>query len=461
MASETENCIGRVLDTIREYGLIAKPEKILAAVSGGADSVCLLHVLHEAGYAVEVAHFDHTTRDGASGEDAAFVRELAERLSLPFHCERRPIPAEAEASPLSFEEYAREARYTFLLRTAREAGCTVLATGHHAGDQAETVLMRILRGTTPHGLAGIPIIRDAGGIRIVRPLLECTRENILAFVEERGLAYRVDHTNADTRHFRNRVRHELLPLLCREYNPKTRGALLRLGEAQRCDNELLDALAESALRDCLVEDGVVDRGRFGALHRALQGRCLLKLAWRAGADPPYDRVNGAIKFMTAAPAGRRFDLGGGVVLANGRETSEVLLEPPAVDLSEIALAVPGETRAFGRTFRATYRDAAPAADLARYCHPARQVFDAAAVGSEPAVRHRRAGDRITPFGMAGSKKLQDYFVDIGLPASQRDAQLLVVAGDRIAWIVSHAISAHAAVTPATRRVLEIEVANET
>lgn len=470
MSAHADRCVACVVETIQKHALIEKSETVLAAVSGGADSVCLLYVLHEAGYRVEVAHFDHQTRGGASGEDAAFVRDLAERLSFPFHTERRAVAAEAEGSALSFEKYARQVRYDFLLRTARAAGCVVIATGHHAGDQAETILMRILRGTTPHGLGGIPPQRIANGIRIVRPLIECTREDILAFLEARGLAYCTDHTNADTRYFRNGVRRDLLPLLAREYNPKVCEALLRLAEAQRCDTDLLDALADEALRGCVVEDRIIDRERFAQLHRAIQTRCMLKLAWRiaslgtpstssaeASIDLSFERVHAAADFIASAPVGHLFDLGGGVQLSNGRETTEMLVTRPVVDNSEVALAVPGATAAFGRTFAVRYHDVCPTKDVARYCTLTRQVFDAETIGRGLIVRHRRPGDRITPFGMSGSKKLQDYFVDIGLPASQRDAQLLVVAGGRIAWIVGHVIDAHGAVTPDTGPVIEIEV----
>jgi len=156
MSTHVERFVERVIETIRKHALIEKEEKTLVAVSGGADSVCLLHVLHEAGYQVEVAHFDHQTREGASQNDAAFVRDMAECLARPFHTESRAVAAGAEESPLSFEEYARNARYNFLIRAARASGCSTIATGHHADDQAETILMRTLRGTTPHGLGGIP-----------------------------------------------------------------------------------------------------------------------------------------------------------------------------------------------------------------------------------------------------------------------------------------------------------------
>ena len=493
--------VKRVLAGIREHKLLDPSEKTLVAVSGGADSVCLLDVLHRAGFRLEVAHFDHQTRDGESGADAAFVRELAGGLGLPFHLESRPVAAEARQATLSFEEYARNARYDFLIRTATDRGCAAIATGHHADDQAETILMRIIRGTTPRGLAGIPpvrtitdrmnrtigdrTIRDGtkGNVRIVRPLLDFTRAGILAYLEERGkgeekkggkgekgkrgkgednqkLSYRIDRSNEDRRYLRNRVRHDLLPYLAREYNANVREALLRLGETQRAENEYLNALAESSLGQCLVQERSIDRRAFASLHLAIQRRVVVLWGWRWGVDLPFERVESAARFIMDGGTGRRFDLGEGISLCNGRATTEVVAESGGSDDAEIPLNVPGTTRAFGRVFESGYREGIPRGDLSRYCSPRRQVFDADALGAEVIVRHWRFGDRFSPLGMKGSKKVSDYFADIGLPTPERKAAILIVAQDRIAWIVGHAVSARVAVTARTRRFLEIEVKDE-
>jgi len=450
-------CLERVRETLRHYSMLAPAETALVAVSGGADSVCLLHILHALGCRLEVAHFDHQTLNGQSQEDAIFVRDMAVRLSLPFHLETRPVEHEARAAGSSFEEYARTVRYEFLLRTATARRCAAVATAHHADDQAETILLRLLRGTTPHGLAGIPPVRVAGGIRIVRPLLACTRGEILAYVAAHDLPYRTDPTNADPRHVRNRIRHDLLPYLAREYNPHVREALLRLAETQRPDNEFLDGVAQSSFLTCCMPDQGIDRRGFAALDPAIQHRVILRLAWQHGVECPYERVRAAARFVGEGPTGKRFDLGGGIALRNARSITEIGISISVTDDSEVELRAPGVTRAFDRFFRAIPLERVPAANLAAYCTPGRQVFDADALGMPLTVRHRRRGDRFTPYGMTGTKKLQDYFVDIGLPASQRDGQLLLLGAGRIAWIVGHAISVHVAVTPRTRRLVEIEV----
>jgi tRNA(Ile)-lysidine synthase len=451
-------CLERVQATLRNFAILAPGERVLAAVSGGPDSVCLLHILCRLRFPVEVAHFDHQTRGGESAADAVFVRALADGLGVPFHLESRAIVEECRGLKDSFEQHARRARYEFLVRTAKARACAAIATGHHADDLAETVLMRVLRGTTASGLAGIPPVRFEGQMRIVRPLISCTRTEILAYLSAHGLPYRTDLSNEDTRYLRNKVRHELLPCLARDYNPKVRAALIRLSESMRCENDFLNAAAEKAFAECGAEEGI-ERRTFGGLHPALQRRIVLILAWRHGVDCPFDRVCGAADFISSGSTGARFDLGGGLHLVNGRTCTKVAPESQQKDAVEIVLAFPGVTQAFGRTFTTRCLDSLPEQDLARYCSPSRQVFDADLLGTELTVRRRRPGDRFTPYGMSGTRKLQDYLVDLGVPVWERDAQVIMLGNGRIAWIVGHAISAHAAVTADTRRIVEIEVMN--
>ncbi len=436
--------------------MVETGEKILVAVSGGPDSVCLLHVLKELGYTVEAAHLDHQTREGASAADAAFVTALCDGLGVPLHAESRAVEAEAEASPLSFEEYARKVRYAYLADTAEAIGCDAIATGHHADDQAETVLMRVLRGAAPGGLSGIPPLRMAGNVRIIRPLLDCTRKAIVAYLDQRQVAYRIDHSNTDTRFLRNRLRHDLLPMLTAEYNPRLPEALVRLADVQRAENELLDDTVVEFLERCFTA-GRIKRDVFARGMVACQRRAVVAIGWRYGVECPYDRVEGARAFIADGPAGRCFDLGGGVLLRNARDLTNVIRGEAARDDREIGLACPGETTAFGLTFRVRFLEMTPAVPLTQYCTPSRQVFDANVLGAALTVRLRRPGDRFIPLGMGGTKKVKDYFVDAGLPVSDRDRVPLLMSGGRIAWVVGYAMSAEFAVTQHTARLIEVEV----
>lgn len=455
MTSGIDPLVERVRNTILRYDLLAPGEQVMVALSGGPDSVCLLHVLHTMGYHVAAAHLDHQTRAGASSADADWVRGWTTHLGVPCHIRRQPVAEEACAAGRSFEEYARTVRYAFLAGTARANGCTALATGHHAGDQAETVLMRLLRGTSGQGIAGIPYRRDHDGIRIVRPLLDCGRDMIQAYLQRHALTWRTDASNADERYARNRVRHRLLPTLAREYNPHVGEALSRLAALLYDDAQLLNRLAMQEAESCDIAGNRLNRKQFARVDRALQGRVLLTLAWRNGATCPYDRIREAVAFVCEGGTGLQLDLGAGVRLRNGRTYAYIETQPQTQ--AEVSLANPGTTRAGDSVFLVSPPSPIEPRDWRAYCSPTRQVFDADALLTPLAVRRWKSGDRFVPFGMNGVKKLQDYFVDAGISVPERRTRWLLLGGNRIAWIVGNAIDAHVAVTPHTRHIVEVEV----
>jgi len=462
VGESVSSCVELAARTVALHGMIQPGERVLAAVSGGPDSMALWHILRALGYAIEVACFDHDTRAGQSAEDTAFVRGQARRLEAPFHTERRPVAEEARRAGLGFEAYARQVRYAFLTRVARERGCAVVATGHTADDQAETVLMRLIRGAAPEGAAGIPPVREDGGVRIVRPLLACWRDALRTYLEAQSIPYRIDASNTDPRFLRNRVRAELLPLLRDQYNPRVQEALVRFAEVARPETDLLAELAAEGHGLCVTPDRAVDRAAFRAIHPALQRRVVLLEARRQGVDCPFDRVDAVVRFLTDAPAGAAIDLGGGVMWRAGRDLAEPVVESQGRDEpDEAILTVPGVTRAFGKVFAIRCLDDPPTGDLAAYCHPGLQVFDADALGAVLAVRRKRPGDRFTPLGMAGSKKLKDHFADLGIPSARRDRELVLLAKEVIVWIVGRACAAQGAVTPQTRRTIEVCVTDAT
>jgi len=462
---ESSAYLDQVLHTIRRHGMMVQGQRILAAVSGGPDSVCLLSTLLDLGYEVEVGHFDHQTRDGDSGADAAFVRDLAGWFDIPFHLETRPAAAEAARLGLCFEDYARQVRYAFLLSKAAERHCVAIATGHTADDQAETVLMRLLRGTSSRGGSGIPPVMEwcnelTGGqvVRVVRPLIERTRGDVLGYLDAKRFGFRMDVSNWNRRYLRNRIRHELLPLLQRDYNPEVAAALNRFAEILRADNAYLDKLAEDVYSQCVQNGAEIDRAVFASLDVALQRRVLLLAARRAGVDDcPFERLDAAAEFVVSGQTGKLFDMGSGIQLQNARKTAQFLEMWTPEHPEQVALPIPGMVVFEGRRFRARLLDEPPPVHPAQYCHARRQLFDADALGGEVVVRTRRSGDRIAPLGMAGSKTLGDYLTDAGVPVSYRDSLPLVAADEQVVWVAGYAVSRHVAVTDKTRRWAEIEV----
>jgi tRNA(Ile)-lysidine synthase len=271
-----------VEETIAEYGMFQGGERVLVCVSGGADSVALLHALLELrpvfDLHIEVAHLNHTLRGEESLRDADFIAALAEKLRLPFHIEKIDVNRLKNLHGTSLEETARHARYQFFEEAAKSSGCEKIALGHHADDNAELVLMNTIRGSGPAGLSGIPPVRES---RIVRPLIRVDRQTIRAFLIDRGHSWVEDSSNTDTRFTRNRIRHLLIPMLEDRFNSSVRSSLNRLGRILKDENEWIESILNPAF-DRLVhlsDDGKarISAGQIQETHVAVQRRMLRRI----------------------------------------------------------------------------------------------------------------------------------------------------------------------------------------
>jgi len=451
------------LDAVLDGAGIPRGAPVLAAVSGGADSTALLHGLVRLGRAVAAAHFDHQTRNGASADDARFVAEACGALGVPCAVESAPVADLARAHGRSFEEEARLLRYAFFRRCARERGIAVCATGHHADDQAETVLLRLLRGTGPRGLAGIARERGEGELRVVRPLLGFRRDELRGWLEGEGLPWREDATNARPVAERNRVRNSLLPELARAHNPEIIRALARLAETAALENahwerEVGRALAAAArpgggtpLRAFSLE---VLRGCSPALRRRVWAALLEEEGRRAS----HEAVTGLDRLVMEGNPGAKYTVDAALGAYLGGDC--LCLYRPSAAPEEVVLAVPGEAVFNGHRFsarRLTRETVEVQGGPKSLCGPGRQVLDGAVVSETLLLRGRRPGDRFRPLGMRGDVKLQDYFVNRRVPEPVRDAVPLVTAAGDILWVVGHAPAARAAVTESTANIVEITV----
>ncbi|HOJ32655.1 MAG TPA: tRNA lysidine(34) synthetase TilS [Candidatus Hydrogenedentes bacterium] len=457
-----ESLVTRVRDTLQKYGMLTSDVRVLLAVSGGPDSMCLLHVFCHLGIPFEVAHFDHQTREGESAADAEFVREECQKLNVVFHLGTAVVAEFARQEGLSFEEGARQLRYTFLVNTCRATGCNAIATGHHADDQAETVLMRLLRGTSPEGLCGIPPTSEKSGVIVIRPLIECTRDEIMAALQERNIPYRLDKTNAATCYIRNRIRHELLPLLRARYNPRIDEALRRYAEIHREENEYLDEAARDRLKACLDSQNRLCREELARSPVALQRRAILLWAYSVGLRPSFERIEAVRRSIVEGVAGSQCDFGANVSVGISKYKAEFLFQEEVPDLrgkegEHVLLQVPGETRAFGKVFCVRVMEKPPGKDMATYCNSFRQVFDADRLPAPVIIRKKRSGDVFIPLGMSGRKSLKKYLSELGIPPTERREQLLLVAGEEVAWVIGHMPAAPFSVTERTRRFIEVNV----
>lgn len=440
--------------------MLAPGQRVLLACSGGGDSMALLHALIRLDFPVVVAHLDHASRPD-SADFAAWVAAHAETLGLPCIMERRPVADEAAQLGCSFEMHARTARYEFLIAAAKAHACAAIATGHTASDQAETLVMRLLRGTGPAGLAGIPPVGAHGGFPVVRPLIELSREQLRAWLEKEGVSWREDETNASTAFLRNRVRHELLPLLRDEYNPAVEGALNRLAESFREDDRVLRALADEVRMQCVDSQGILHRDVFREQPVALQRRVLMGWFEERAIPPVHEHVLAAREFACHAKVGERLSLPNDVIIYAGRDTVQVA-HPSSADTLLVRMPIPGSTEGMGLRFAARLCDEVPPRSaLAAMCNARCQVFDAASLGDVVEIRSRRSGDRMHPLGAPGSRKLSDILIDAGVPEPQRDELPLLVNGDVLLWVVGGPVAASVAVTSATEHVVIVEITDAT
>ena len=456
---------------------------LVVAVSGGPDSSALLHCLHRLRdrhqLRLHVAHLNHDFRGEEADADAQFVAALARQLGLPATVDKRdPLAYQRQRRISSFEQAAREMRYSFLAQVAKEIGAAAVAVGHTADDQAETVLLHILRGTGLHGLRGMselaawPWPRDEGGLRLFRPLLHATKAETAAFCRELGCGYREDSSNMLLRFTRNRVRQHLLPLVASEYNPKIRETLVRLARTASLGLDYLEKELDRVWPDVAVQSESAvcfDCEALTSLHPALQ-----LLALRRG----YSLLTGDSRNLRESHldsmamlgrrrrAGRALELPGGVKLFRSYRQMRLsrgaaspcplpsmagehdLALPPAPGTEAVTLVggwrvtvglgVPPEWT-LGASISRPGRGEGSKGAL-----PPGGVWtawlDRESLGGRVHVRTRRPGDRFQPLGMAQAKKLQDFFTDSRVPRDWRDRVPLLVSEGGIAWVVGWRIA---------------------
>jgi tRNA(Ile)-lysidine synthase len=437
--------IQQVAEQIKKHGMVTGGETVVVGVSGGPDSVALLHILcrlkESLNIRLVVAHLNHCFRGAEADADARFVRELAEHLRLEAHVESRDVPAYCVERGISAQVAAREVRYSFLSEVAVKTGAAKVALGHHADDQAETILLHLIRGTGTGGLRGMLPVRDNF---FIRPLLTVRRRDIEAYCRRHGLAVRHDSSNAQPKYLRNRVRLELAPLLEKNYNPNWVETVNRLGEILREEDEYLEQQADQVYRRIRLGPGGntvrLNRERLlacpGALTRRVIRRAWAELCGDSG-DLEFKHIDKVLEIIKGGGGRRQIALPRSVILISNYDLVELTLDRKneGVPFYQYCLKVPGITTIpeTGVSIGAQVIPVHEAGDPSGL-GPCEALLDYDRLSRPLVVRRRLDGDRFAPLGLEGSVKLKKFFIDQKVPREVRDYIPLVVSGGDIVWV---------------------------
>ena len=455
----------KVLKAVRQHGMLAYGDRILVAVSGGPDSLALLHTLlalrEKYDLTLTVAHLDHSLRP-ESKEDARFVKEVAKSLGFTSYSKRVDVAGFCKRKRLSPEEGAREVRYAFLEGVAKKARASKIALGHTLDDQGETVLMRLIRGAGPKGLEGIPPVRG----KIIRPLIEVRRREIVKYLEHDKVSFLSDPSNQDMGFLRNRVRRRLIPLLERQFNPRIIATLARTGQLLASE-QVRETSGEQAWVRAMSERGrgrttkiVLDLSKVLGYNKMLQRKAIrealrrirgdLKQVGFAHVNSVLDLAKGFVGGTVELPGGFRAKKGYGEIVF------EKNLPPDPARSFTLSVAVPGVTKLPGGSLKTSLHPIIKAPRAWRKMDGRVAWFDVERVHLPLNVRSRKEGDRFWPLGLPGLKRLKEVLIDDKIAREERDRLPLLADREGILWIVGHRITERAKLRPQTKKTLKVE-----
>jgi tRNA(Ile)-lysidine synthase len=452
--------LSRVRGAIQRNHMIEPGDQIGVAVSGGVDSVVLLdiltHLKEELHISLMVLHLNHGIRGEEAERDQQFVQALSNKYALPYFVREVDVPGHMQERSLSLQESARELRYRFFKESLHIHALDKIAIGQTADDQAETVLMRVLTGGGAGSLKGIPAVRRS----YVRPLIDVWRGELLTYAQHRGISFVEDSSNAKKAYLRNRIRHELLPIL-QEYNPNIKERLLQLAQVLGADENYLDTLVGQVIKRIVAEDEEVSISvsQLLSLPPALQTRVLQHAFMRSsgGEVLEYRHVRGILQLIQGKKGSKRLALPHGhwacriydtLVLERGEKQSEKITP-------ETELLIPGGTRleGFGKEIEAAVVEGR----ITPRSNPREACLDYHQLGFPLRVRSFRPGDRFMPLGMKGNKKLKDFFIDLKVPRSERSKIPLVISEGDICWVGGWRIDERFKIAEETKKSVKLTI----
>ncbi len=469
----------KVLQTIKKFDMLSSNDRVLIGISGGPDSVTLLNVLlslkKRYNLSFFIAHLDHMLRGKESDEDVNFVNNLAQELGLPCEVKSCNLSKIALKEHLTLEEAARKYRYKFYLETAKKYKTNKIALGHNADDQAETVLMRFLRGSGLEGLMGIPPVRG----KIIRPLIECSRAEIEEYCKENKIGYRVDSSNKEVVYFRNKIRLELLPLLSKDYNKNIKDTMLRLrnitSEVSAYLSQETELLFKEVARRESPEMVIIDLKKFTSLPLALKRRIIRKSIEVVKGNLysiSFAHNNEILKLTEYQLGEKEICLPDNLMAKKIYNKIMIYKKMISKDQTEeipthwkYDILIPGKTeiKSLGIKVEIKILDSADIKSSLYFNRKKSkgeflEFIDYNKVKPPLKLRNRRSGDRFYPLKMKGLKKVKDFFIDNKIPKSHRDLiPILVDSEDQIIWIMGMRLDDRVKINSDTKKMLCVKI----
>jgi len=455
------------MDFIKENSMFNKGDKVIVAVSGGPDSTCLLYILNEIkdkiGITLVGAHLNHCLREGDAQKDELYAKNTCESLNIEFYSKTVDVHKIADQNNLSCEMAGREERYKFFKELLTSLNANKVALAHNANDQAETVLMRIMRGTGIEGMVGIKPIRDE---IYVRPILHLSRKEIEAYCDENGISPRIDKSNLENIYARNKVRLELIPYMEENFNKDIIRTLNRMSDTVKKDNDYLMEISQKEFdKHCEIEGlrVIINKNAF-KLHEAILSRIVREALLKVN----HDLYNFEKVHITS------------VIKLQSQDTGKSIMLPANIIVENCY----GNIHIYARGKTAYYNSNQYSLNIneKNIIHPLNLViemdvksksqdtlfkgtdyiknFDYDKILGPIILRYREDGDKFMPLGMTGNKKIKDLFIDLKIPKSKRNEIPLICFGNDISWVVGYRVSEKFKVSRDTKNILRIRIGRE-
>ena len=458
--------IKKVIKTIERYKLLNKEDRVVAAVSGGPDSTALLVALAQIAslldFSIIVAHFNHGLRGAKSDEDEKYSQELAKKMGLIFVSGKMDQkPRQKGESP---EDFYRQQRYQFLNKVAEDYNAQKIALGHNIQDQAETVLLNLLRGSGLEGLKGILPMREW---KFIRPLIEVSRGEIIAFLSEAGISYCQDSSNESKIYLRNKIRFELIPYLKEKFNPRIEENLAQMAEILRQDDEYIRNSVQEALKSTYIQNQSnriisLNIEYIKGLAPAIRSRLFKKILESLNPEKngfSFSNIKALERLAQVTESGKRISIPLGIEAK--REYDSLILERDKICLKQVdyeyPVNIPGiiHVKETNRTIsiEKTFRDKIDQ-------HNKNKVYlDLDKIQQPVILRNRRDGDRFQPLGMKGRQKIKSLFINQKIPRNKRNEVMLLVDRNSVIWIENIHLSERVKISPQTINILALEIIN--